>query len=192
MAPRRHLVVDVTITSARAKTNTPHIGIRLPLRCSHTLGALRDKLDADLRTSTLLGTPSVQSAHDYYPFALEDGYRLAPMAAELVDSMAILVTIRRFPSIAFGNYVCMHTLVRRYTCVPYDDFWGKYVSIRGVNAGNIFLLLSVVLWVLVFAMLYRRAVLMLWHVSLFLGLLGLWDFTLFIFPFLVCGFHCFF
>jgi hypothetical protein len=60
------------------------------------LGAQNGKLDADLRNSALLGTPSVQSIHDYYPFAVEDGGRLAPMAAELVDRLAILVAVRRF------------------------------------------------------------------------------------------------
>jgi hypothetical protein len=62
------------------------------------LGAHNGKLDADLRTFALLGTPSVQSVHDYYPFAMEDGGRLAPMADELVDRLAILVVIHRFPS----------------------------------------------------------------------------------------------
>jgi hypothetical protein len=55
------------------------------------------KLDADLRTSALFGTPSIQSIHDYYPFAMEDGGRLAPMAAGLVHRLAILVVVRRFP-----------------------------------------------------------------------------------------------
>jgi hypothetical protein len=51
-----------------------------------------------MRTSALLGSPSVQLVHDYYPFALKDGGRLAPMAAELVDRMVILDAIRRFHS----------------------------------------------------------------------------------------------
>jgi hypothetical protein len=42
--------------------------------------------EKNLIASALLGTPSVQSVYDYYyPSALEDGGRLAPMAAELVD-----------------------------------------------------------------------------------------------------------
>jgi hypothetical protein len=41
------------------------------------------KLHANLRTSVALGTPSFQSVHEYYPFPLEDGERLAPMAVEL-------------------------------------------------------------------------------------------------------------
>jgi hypothetical protein len=57
---------------------------------------LYGKLDADLSTYALLGTPSVQSTHDYYPFAMGGGGWLAPMAAELVDRLAILVAVRRF------------------------------------------------------------------------------------------------
>jgi hypothetical protein len=95
MAPHRHLV-DVTVTSARTNTSVPRIGARLPLPGSLALGAQHGKLDAYLRTSALLGTPSVQSVHDYYPFALEDGGRLAPTTVELVYRVAILVAIRRF------------------------------------------------------------------------------------------------
>jgi hypothetical protein len=51
----------------------------------------------DLRTFAYLGTPSVQSVHDFYPFAVEDGGGLAPMAGELADRLAILVAFRRFP-----------------------------------------------------------------------------------------------
>jgi hypothetical protein len=57
MAPHRHLVVDVTVTIARTNTNVPRIGDRLPLPGSHELGAQHGKLDVDLRTSALLGTP---------------------------------------------------------------------------------------------------------------------------------------
>jgi hypothetical protein len=96
MAPHRNLIIDVTVTSARTNTNVPRIGVRLPLHGSLALGAQHSKLDANLRTSVLLGTPSVQSAHDYYPFVVKDGGRLAPMAAdELVDRLAIVVAIRR-------------------------------------------------------------------------------------------------
>jgi hypothetical protein len=63
----------VTVTSARTNTNVPRIDARLPLPGSLALGAQHVKLDADLRTSALLGTLAVQSVHDYYPFALEDG-----------------------------------------------------------------------------------------------------------------------
>jgi hypothetical protein len=57
-APHGHLV-DVTVTSALTNTNVPHVGARLPLPGNFALGAQERKLDADLRTSALLGTPSV-------------------------------------------------------------------------------------------------------------------------------------
>jgi hypothetical protein len=97
MAPYRHLVVDVTATSARTNTNVPRIGARLPLHGSLALGAQHGKLDADLRNSTFFGTPSVQSVHDYYPIDMADGGRLAPMAVELVGRQAILVAISSLP-----------------------------------------------------------------------------------------------
>jgi hypothetical protein len=112
MAPHCHLVVDVTVTSTRTNNIVPRIGARLPFPGSLALGAQHGKNDADLRTCALLGTPSVHLVRDYYPFALEDGGRLAPMAAELVDRQAILVTFRRLPgmgadsrSLRFGGYV---------------------------------------------------------------------------------------
>jgi hypothetical protein len=90
------------------------------------LGVQHGKVDADLRAFVVLGTPSVQSIHDYYPFAVEDGGRLAPMAAELVDRMAILVAILRFPfmgaadfcSLRFINHARMQHFARRTTFVP--------------------------------------------------------------------------
>jgi hypothetical protein len=39
LAPHRHLIVDVTVTSARTNTNVPRIGARLPLPGSLALGA---------------------------------------------------------------------------------------------------------------------------------------------------------
>jgi hypothetical protein len=102
------------------------------LHGSLALGAQHGKLDADLRTYALLGTPSVQSIYDYYPFAMEDGGRLAPMAAELVDRLATLVAIRCFPgvgaagsrSLRSDKYVRMQHFVRRITFVPFRRFWG--------------------------------------------------------------------
>jgi hypothetical protein len=49
---------------------------------------------------------------------------------------------------------------------PFDDFW----EMCGESSCNVFLLLFVVLWVPIFATLCRRAVLMVWHAFLFLGL----------------------
>jgi hypothetical protein len=133
MAPHRHLVVDVTVTSARTNTNAPRIGARLPLCGSLALGAQHGKLNADLRTFALIvGTPSVQSIHDSYPFAMEDGGRLAPLAAELVDRLAIFVDVRRFPSMGaldYGflrsdSYVRMQHFFRRSTLCSFSAFLG--------------------------------------------------------------------
>jgi hypothetical protein len=132
MAPHRHFVVDVMVTSARTNTNVPRINARLPLPGSLTLGAQHGKIDADLRTFVLLGTPSVHSVHHYYPFAMEDGGRLAPMADELVDRMAIWVVVRRFRgmgdadsrSLRSDKYVRMQHFVRRTTYVPFRRFRG--------------------------------------------------------------------
>jgi hypothetical protein len=60
------------------------------------LGAQQGKLDADLRTSALLGTSSFQSANDYYPFALEYGDELALVAAEMVEGLSISVAFHHF------------------------------------------------------------------------------------------------
>jgi hypothetical protein len=174
IAPRRHFVVDVTVTSARTNTNIPRIGARPPLSGSLTLGAQYGKLDANLRTSALLGTPSVQSVHDNYPFALEDRGRLAPMAAELVGRLAILMIIRRFlgvgatdsRSLRSYGYVCMHHFVRP-PFVPFRRFGGMC----GENSCNAFVLLFIVLCVPIPVTLCMRAVLMLWHAFLFLGLM---------------------
>jgi hypothetical protein len=132
MALHRHLVVDVTVTVARTNTNVPRIGARLPIPGILALGAQHGKVDADLSTFALLGTPSVQSIHDYDPFAMEDGGRLAPMAAELVDRLAILVVVRRFPcmcvadsrSLRSSNYFGLHHFVRRTIYVSFRRFWG--------------------------------------------------------------------
>jgi hypothetical protein len=130
MSPHRHLVVDVTVTSACTNTNVPRIGARLPLPGSLAFRAQHGKLDADLRTFALFGTPSIQSVHEYYPFALEDPRRLAPMAAKLVDRPAILVAVCRFfgmgapasRSLRFDVYVRMHNFVRRATFIYFRRF----------------------------------------------------------------------
>jgi hypothetical protein len=130
-APHRHLVVNVTVTSARTNTNVTHIGARLPLPGNLVFGPQQGQLDADLRTSALLGSALVQSVHEYCPFALEDGGRLAPMAVELVISRpAIWVVICRFNvmgdvdsrSLRYYNYVCMQHMFG-YLCYL-STFWG--------------------------------------------------------------------
>jgi hypothetical protein len=123
MAPHRHLVVDMTFTRARKNTNVPRIGARLPLPGSLALGAKHGELDADLRTSTLLDTPFVQSVHGYYPFAMEDGGRLAPMAAELVDRLlAILVVVRRCPGIGAADSLSLRSDTYVHTSNSFCSF----------------------------------------------------------------------
>jgi hypothetical protein len=132
MAPHRHLAVDVTVTITHTNTNFPRIGARLPLLDSLTLGAQHGKLDSDLCTSALLGTSSVQSVHDCYPFAIEDGGRLAPMPVALVDREPIFVAVRRFHgmgaaefrSLHFDSYARMQHFLCRTTCVPFRRLVG--------------------------------------------------------------------
>jgi hypothetical protein len=57
---------------------------------------------------------------------------LAPMAVDLVDRMATLVVVRRFPgmgdvsspSLRLDNYLRMHYFVRRSTYVPFGRLLG--------------------------------------------------------------------
>jgi hypothetical protein len=80
----------------------------------------------------LLGTPSVQSIHDNYPFAMEDGGWLAPMVVVLVDRLAILVVVPRFlgmgatdsRSLRYDIYVRMQHFVRRSTYVLFRRVLG--------------------------------------------------------------------
>jgi hypothetical protein len=80
----------------RTNFNVPAVGVPLPLLGGLALGAQKPKLDADIRTSSSLGSPSTQIVHEYYPFILEDGGPLTPMVTGLVDCLAILVVVRRF------------------------------------------------------------------------------------------------
>jgi hypothetical protein len=143
-------------------------------RGSLALRAQHGKLDTNLRTSALLGTPSVQSVHDYYSFEVEDGGRLAPLAAELADRMAILVVVRPLSimgvadsrSLRSDTYVSMQYFVRRTTFVPFRRCWGMCND----NSCNVFLLLFTVLWAPISTTLCTRAMPMPWHAFLFLGL----------------------
>jgi hypothetical protein len=60
MAPHRHLVVDVTVSSVRTKSNVHAVGAPLPLPGSLVTGVQYGKVDADIYTLTLLVTPSIQ------------------------------------------------------------------------------------------------------------------------------------
>jgi hypothetical protein len=119
------------------------------------------------------------------------------MAVELVDRLAILMGDRRrfigmgaadSRSLRCDSYVRMYHIVRRSTCVPYIDGLG---GICGDNSCTVFLLLFMLLWLPISVMLCKRALPMLWHVFLFLGLRHV-GFFLLIFSFLIGYFHCFF
>jgi hypothetical protein len=105
---------------------------------------------------------------------MEDGSRLAPMAAELVDRPAILVVVRRFPrmgapdsrSLRSHNCVRMQHFVRRIIFVPFRRFWGMC----GESSCNVFMMFFMAFWVPISATFCKRAILMLWHAFLFLGL----------------------
>jgi hypothetical protein len=98
------------------------------------------------------------------------------MAVELVDRIyAILVAVCRFlgvgaiadsRSLRFESYARMQHFVRRTTSILVRRFWGMW----GENSCSVFLLLFMVLWVPVSTTLCTRALLMLWHAFLFLGL----------------------
>jgi hypothetical protein len=132
MAPHRPLVVDVTVASARTNSYVPTMGAPLPLHGSLATGAQYGKLDGDARTSASLVTPSIQSVHVYCPFALEDGGRLALMACELINRLAILVSVRGFHGMGAADsrslrsdiYVRMHQFVCRSTSIPFIRFLG--------------------------------------------------------------------
>jgi hypothetical protein len=63
---------------------------------------------------------------------LKDGGRLAPMAVDLVDRLAILLIVRRFPSMGAADsrslrsesYARMKEFVRRFAYVPFRRFLG--------------------------------------------------------------------
>jgi hypothetical protein len=63
----KHLVVDVTVTSSRTNSHVPVVGTPLPLLGNTAMGVKQAKLDVDRRTSSSLGTSSIQYAHDYDP-----------------------------------------------------------------------------------------------------------------------------
>jgi hypothetical protein len=70
----------------RTNSSVPAVGASLPLHGSLAIWAHQAKLDAYLRTSSSLGTPYIQSVHDYYPLALDDGGRLAPLVVDLLTA----------------------------------------------------------------------------------------------------------
>jgi hypothetical protein len=91
--------------------------------------------------------------------------QMAPMAAELVDRLAILVAVRRSPglgaadscSLRSDSYISIQHFVHRSTSVIFRRFLGMC----GENSCYVFMLFFTVLWVPVFETLWKRAVLML-------------------------------
>jgi hypothetical protein len=97
------------------------------------------------------------------------------MAAELADRLAIyLLAVRRFPSmgaadsrsLCYDSYVSMQHFVRRTTYVPFR----RLGEMCGESPCNVLLVLFMAPWAPISALLCMRAVLMLWHAFLFLGL----------------------
>jgi hypothetical protein len=82
---------------------------------------------------------------------MEDGGRLAPMEAELVDRVAILVAVRRFHVMGVADprslrYVMSVMSVCNISFVELLMFlFGVFGGMCGVNSCNVFLLLFVVL-----------------------------------------------
>jgi hypothetical protein len=83
------------------------------------------------------------------------------MAAEVVDRLAFLVGVHRFPSMGvayscsfrYDNYVRMQHFVRRSTYVRFRCSWG---DVRR-ELCTVFLRLFMVLWIPIFATLCKRA-----------------------------------
>jgi len=131
--PHRHLVVDVTVTSARTNSNVLRSRVRRRVPGALGLAAQQKKFDRDVRASACAGTPPLHTVHDYYPFAVEDGGRLAPLACELLDRLAILVALRRFPgfgahvarSLRSESFLRMKKFVRDSTSPSFRRFLGE-------------------------------------------------------------------
>jgi hypothetical protein len=135
---------DATVTSARTNSNVPAVGAPLSLPHNLAMGAQQARLDADIRTSSFLGMPSIKIVHCYYPFTLiKVGGRLAPLAAGWIDRLAIsLVIVRRFPSFGaaeyrfwrFGSYtphegVCTPVYIFPLPSIP----WGRTSCVHSAS-----------------------------------------------------------
>jgi hypothetical protein len=101
---------------------------------------------------------------------------LAPTAIELINRPAVLVAVRCFHGMGLVDsrclrsisYVRMQHFVRRSTYVPFRRFFG---DVRREFMQRLSVALIMMLWAPQSATLCRRAVLMLWHAFLFLGLM---------------------
>jgi hypothetical protein len=140
------------------------------------LRAQHGKLDARLRTFALLGTPSVQSVHAYYPLYLEDGGRLASVATGLVDRMAILVVVRRCHGMGVADSRSLHFRIVMSACkISSVDLLLFLFDILGRCVARTYatsLLCSSLYFGFSYlrATLCKRAMLMLWRAFSFFGL----------------------
>jgi hypothetical protein len=76
--PYNHVVVDVSITKSAHEFHCSSCEGSAPA----TLQPCVDlDLDADIRTSSSIGTPYFRNVYACYPSTLEDGGRLAPLPA---------------------------------------------------------------------------------------------------------------
>jgi hypothetical protein len=89
------MVADTNVTRMRTKFRFAG-ALLVPLPDGLALGAQQAKLDADIRTSSSIGTPSIQFVHDYhYLFALKD----AESVARTMKVVCTAVYICPYPSI---------------------------------------------------------------------------------------------
>jgi hypothetical protein len=113
------------------------------------------------------------------------------MAAELVDRLAIwwqFVTSLAWVLLTFVLGAVTVMSVCNISFVELRQFlFGVFWGMCGGNSCIVFLLLFLVHWVFVSATLCRRAMLMLWHAFMFLGLRFIP-----LFFFLLGGLHCLF
>jgi hypothetical protein len=128
-APHKGLDVNGTVTSARTNPGVPAVGFLFPLPGSLAMGAQQGELDADLRTSSSLGTPSIQSVHDFYPFPLEDE------AGCLLWRLTILVAARHFTSMVTADSRFLRS--ESYPCMKEFAGRSKFVSFRQYRLGDV-------------------------------------------------------
>jgi hypothetical protein len=175
MAPHRHLVVDVTDTSAHKNTNVPRIGARLPLPSGLALGAQHGKLDAAFALLLCLACLRFSQSMTTIPslWRMEAGWRLW----RLSWLIALLFWWQFVVSVAWVLHalvLCALMIMSVYS-IAFVELLMFLLSVLGglcdEHLCNVFLLLFMVLWIPVSETLCKRAlVLMLWHAFLFLGL----------------------
>jgi hypothetical protein len=105
---------------------------------------------------------------------MEDGGRLAPMAAELLIAWLFWWLFVASPAWVLLTLAPCALTVMSVCNISFVDLlmflFGVFWGICDVHSCNVFLLLFMTLWIPTSATLFRRAVLTLWHAFLFLGL----------------------